>query len=104
MTRDLKPRAPVVTAPIAVSQLTCQSLLGIDDRRFLELVVPRCKGVARVGRLRIVEADEVRRVLRDLAPVEEDEPAPVAANDGVEPSVDDMLAKLGRRRVAGAAQ
>jgi hypothetical protein len=38
------PRAPVVVRAAYVSQETCRELLGIDARRYLELLVPLCRG------------------------------------------------------------
>jgi len=57
----------VPVAPVTVSHLTCLSVLGIDERRFLELLVPHCHGVARLGRLRLVPIEEALRTLATLS-------------------------------------
>ncbi len=67
MGRALKPRAAVALAASFVSQLTCLVLLGIDPRRYLDVLVPRCRGVVHVGRLRLVPLDVAVEALRGLA-------------------------------------
>ena len=113
MKRELRPRAPVPIVPVCVSQITSAAILGVDERRFLELVVPRCERVSRVGRLRLVEVEEALRALRSLSLPDGEESraeSDGAATDDAEEeqgefgSVDDVLRKLGRRRVGGAAR
>ncbi len=110
MTRPLVPRAPTAVAPAMVSQLTSMAILGLDERRFLEQLVPRCRSVAHVGRLRVVEVEEAVRVLRDLAPTEAtgEEASEVPREEGDESgdfsSVDAVLRKLGRVRTKGATE
>ena len=109
MKRQLAPTPDVGVTPATVSQLTALATLGIDERRFLEQVVPRCRDVARVGRLRVVPVAEALRALRELAPGDDEVEAP-APNDVPKPtddqaidfaSADEVLARLGRRRRVG---
>ena len=67
-TRRLRPPAPIVVAPLAVSQLNVEAVAGINARRYLNWLashpeVPR----ARIGRLAIVEASVLLAHLGDLA-------------------------------------
>jgi hypothetical protein len=107
VTRPLRPRAPTAIAPATVSQLSCLPVLGVDERRFLEIVVPKCEHVSRLGRLRVVEVDDALRALRDLAPAEDpgEDPNEVRGDESEESgdfaSVDAVLKKLGRVRKAG---
>ena len=71
--RNLKPRDPVIVAPVLVSQLTCLSLLGIDPGRYLALVARLGLPHRRVGKLVLVDARDARRLVSSTA---------VAANDG----------------------
>jgi hypothetical protein len=66
--RAMKPRQPVAVAAVYVSQLTCLPLLGVDARRFLDVLVPKCAGdVVAIGRLRLVPLDVAVSRLRELA-------------------------------------
>ena len=104
--RKLRPREPVSAMPSFVSQLTSLPLLGIDDRRYRELLVdhpevPR----TRIGKLVLVELDAMRELLRRLA-VEapsgnaEAEPAGEDDDDRRLDSPDAVLAAIGRRRAS----
>ncbi len=108
MTRAIKPRSPIAIAPATVSQLSSLQTLGVDERRFLELVVPKCGHVSKLGRLRVVEVEEAIRVLRELSPAGEGEvetrvssDAP-PAEDPEEEEGGSLLTKLGRVRKTGA--
>ncbi len=100
--RDPNP-APAL-APALVSQLTSIAILGIDERRFLDRVVPLCRPhVTRFGKLRLIPIDVAVAKLRELADGDEAVNPTVAANDGAasEPrTVDEVLARVGHRRVA----
>ena len=106
--RAVRPRAPVVVAPLAVSQLNCEAVAGINARRFLDWLaahpaIPR----ARVGKLVLVEASVLLAHLAELATggderddgdrddERDDKPANVTPD-----TVDGVLAALGRRRTA----
>ena len=74
--RALKPKSPLAVASLLVSQLTCLLLLGIDRRRYLELLVPLCRGhVTRLGKLRLIPLDVALAKLGELAIDADDEPA-----------------------------
>lgn len=104
--RKLRPRAPVAIAAAMVSQLNCEALLGMDSRRYLDLLLPICKGaVVRLGKLRLIPLDVAvarLRALSTVAPVD----APVAGDgddqdqDPQPESADAFLASIGRRRTA----
>ena len=96
----MKPTVPV--QPSTVSQLTSIAVLGVDPRRYLELVVPKCTQVSHVGRLRVVPIEDAIRALllvaadatNDASPVAEDSP-----DVEVQPeTADGFLAAIGRRR------
>ena len=108
-------RTPRAVAPVRaafVSQLTCEAVLGIDSRRFLEVLVPRCgRHVSKVGKLRVVPLDVAERVLRAMA---EEQRAANDSDDGkaerapvvdvVPETVDGVLAKMGYERVRNACR
>ena len=98
----MRRREPVVVRAAFVSQENCRELLGIDARRFLELLLPLCTGhVTPLGKLRLVPLgvaeDRLQAHARDGDPTGDDdqrelEPQPETA--------DEVLAMLGRRRTA----
>lgn len=66
--RALRPRPPVPVAAAMVSQLTALALLGVDPRRYLDLVIPKCSGhVTALGKLRLVPLDIAVAKLSELA-------------------------------------
>jgi len=95
MKRSVKPRAPVAIAPAMVSQLNCEPLLAVDPRRYLDLVLPLCKGhVIPVGKLRLVPLDVAVDALRGLTVYGDDEAPP--ADDPRQPeTAEAVLAALG---------
>jgi hypothetical protein len=99
--RELRPRAPVVVRPTHVSQLTCEAVLGIDPRRYLEVLVPHCAHVATVGKLRIISLEDAEEALRALS---KSSAEPAATDNAVEDegpaTADEFLSRLGRRRTA----
>ena len=105
MSRKLRPREPITTAPSHVSQLNCAPLLGIDPRRFLDFLRAEQIPHACIGKLRIAEVEVLRDRLRKLSTStgvdieQEDLGEARAMGDDDQPrSVDAVLAKLGRRR------
>jgi hypothetical protein len=95
----MKPRPPVIVGAAMVSQLNSLPLLGVDPRRFLDLVVPACCQVVPLGRLRIVSLDDAIEALRSLA----NDGAKTAEEgrrcDALQPeTVDQVLAALGMER------
>jgi hypothetical protein len=100
--RVRKPRPSFVVRASFVSQETSFALLGIVSRKFLEVLVPRCCGVARVGRTVLVELDEAERVLRDLAIAGPSVPTACESTDERQPAtIDEVLARVGVRRARG---
>jgi hypothetical protein len=99
--RKRRARPPVVTQPILVTQLNSLSLVGIDARRFLELVRDREIPHGRAGKLVLVDVNLLRDVLLDssIAPDGGDDDGEVAGVDeGDDPrDVDDVLGVIGRR-------
>lgn len=66
--RALRLRTPLTCTAALVSQLTSLALLGVDPRRYLDVVVPACRpDVIHVGRLRLVELSRAVEVLRSMA-------------------------------------
>ncbi|HSY22819.1 MAG TPA: hypothetical protein VK841_11925 [Polyangiaceae bacterium] len=98
MKRTPRPRAVVSVTAAMVSQLTCLQLLGVDPRRYLDEVVPRCKGdVTSLGQLRIVPLDIAVAALRRLALTDQGEEAPARVERQPE-TADEVLAALGLER------
>jgi hypothetical protein len=84
-----------------VSQETSFALLGVPGRQFLEVLVPRCRGVVRIGRTVLVELDEAERALRALGNIDcAQEAGETKTDDGERQrrSVDEVLASVGVRR------
>ena len=86
--------------PSYVSQETAFAVLGLPPRKFLEVLVPRCRNaVVRVGRTVLLPIDAAEAALLSLA----DESATFADADevnlGEHPvSVDAVLASVNMRR------
>ena len=97
MSRNLKPRESVAVNVASVSQLTSEAVVGVPGRRYLEIIIPKCRHVACVGNLRVVQLDEVLRVLRELGDDEADETADVVPVVRQPESADAVLALLGKR-------
>jgi hypothetical protein len=100
--RRRKPRPPLVVRPSFVSQDTAFAVLGLTPRKFLDLLVPRCRGdVVRVGRTVLVPLETAEAALRSMAgdgahvDVQRDD------DDGQPVSVDQVLASVGMRRRIG---
>jgi len=99
MARALRPRPPVALSAAMVSQLTSLPLLGIDPRRYLDLVVPLAREhVIAIGKLRPLPLDVAVEALRGLAAGDE-QPAEPAADEPRQPETgDDVLRALGLER------
>jgi hypothetical protein len=96
--RRLKPRQPMVVRPSFVSNETCLTVLGLVPRKFLEVVVPRCRDVTRVGRTVLVDLDEAERVVRDLGDTANDA---ATTEDTRQPTTEaEVLAELGLERAS----
>jgi hypothetical protein len=97
--RNMRPPPPVPVQPAFVSQLTCLALLGIDPRRYLDALVPRCHGsVALVGKLRLLPLEVAVAALRRAEPDDGEQDDNVARERQPETAAE-VLAALGRRRV-----
>lgn len=104
MSRTLRPRDSVAAPAVTVSQLTCLVLLGVNGRRYLDIVRTERIEHVRIGKLVVVEvrhwlaalermraAHEAQAGSRELAAIE---------NSGAEEltSVADVLELVGMRR------
>jgi hypothetical protein len=97
-----KPRPPVTVRPSFVSQETAFAVLGLAPRKFLEVLVPRCRGdVVRVGRTVLLPLEVAEAALRSLADGTNSEAADDRDNDPEPASVDAVLASVGMQRRAG---
>jgi hypothetical protein len=95
--RRVRPRAPVAVAAAYVSQLTSLQLLGVDPRRYLDVVVPACRPeVAHVGKLRLVELARAVEALRAMAPETDERPATIEDEDRQPETAAEVLAALGK--------
>jgi hypothetical protein len=106
MTRKLRPRDPVATMPVTVTQLTCMPILGIDARRFLDFVASSKVPHAKIGRLRVVDVVVMREHLARASSVAADAPGDQVDDDDLDEddaapeTPDGVLARIGRRRTA----
>lgn len=99
--RRMRPRAPIVVAAAYVSQLTSAPLLGIDARRFLDVLVPACRpDVIHVGKLRLVELARAVEALRAMATENDDSSTETEHDDDQPATADQVLAALGMERVS----
>ena len=92
--RRLRPRPPVTAAPISISDETSLDLVGLDARRFRELIGAHKLPHTRLGHRVVVRAEVLADLLRRLESVAEVEDRPKLS------TVDDVLALVGRRRSA----
>lgn len=97
--RNLRERQPVALRPSYVSQHTAPSILGFATARaYLEwLATSGCRVIAR-GRDRLVRLDDAERAIDAMGPPAADV-EPAAAHDEIS-SVDDVLARIGRRKAS----
>ncbi len=100
--RVRKPRPPVVVRASFVSQDSSPALLGLSARKFLEVLVPRCrKDSIRVGRTILIPLDVAEAALRAIPTSPEGTPDVAASEAIAEPtSVEAVLASVGMRRRA----
>ena len=102
----MRRRAPIMVRSAYVSQENCRELLGVDARRFLELVVPLCAGhVTPLGKLRLVPLDVAEERLHARARHQEPDDGESVDDDhdddAPQPeSMDEVLAAIGKRRTA----
>lgn len=102
--RTLRPRATsaIVVAPVAISDRTCAAMTGLEPRDFRALVARLgVRHVAKGRRLVVLVADFVAALERGGI----DGAAPLAppADDEGPASVDQLLERLGRKRIARSA-
>lgn len=98
-----RPRPPIAVAPLAISTETCLALGGITDRKMRDALarypnVPR----SRIGHTLLVTPEAFAELL-ELTRVAEGDVAgadQVEDDDDQPSSVDDVLRKLGKERVA----
>jgi len=107
MKRATKPRPPVALRASFVSQENCFAVLGVDPRRYLERVVPLCRGhVIALGKLRLTPIDVAEEKLRDMAATpsadvsvpDGDEDQDDDEDEGQPRSVNEVLRAVGRAR------
>jgi hypothetical protein len=92
----------MVVRPSFVSQDTAFAVLGLTPRKFLDLVVSRCRGdVVRVGRTVLLPIEAAEATLRSLAGDSPEVEAQRDDDDGQPVSVDQLLASVGMRRRVG---
>jgi hypothetical protein len=94
--------APIPIRPVAVSQMTCLSVVGLAPRQFLDLLgahreIPR----ARLGRLRVVRVADLEAAIDRLSASGQPAPEADELDDEAPATVDAMLERLGRRRAGG---
>lgn len=99
--RKLRPREPIAPMPVLITQINCKAVIGVDERRYLEQVVPLCKGhVASVGKLRAVPVGVVLDVMARLAASEgaHVQDSSDDDSDDAPTTADEVLARLGMKR------
>ena len=85
-------------SPVSVSQLTSLAVLGIDRERYLRLVRRHPEIARACGKLRVARVDAVLRALEVEDRLVHD--AADRAEGAVPTTIDGVLARIGRRRVA----
>ncbi len=103
MTRPRTPRPSVVVRPSFVSQETAFTVLGLTPRKFLDVLVPRCRAdVVRVGRTVLLPTEVAELALRSLTG---GRATTVSEHDGDDDeqsaTVDALLASVGMHRRTG---
>jgi hypothetical protein len=98
--RKLRSRPPPSITPVYVSQLTVEALVGINPRRYLDLLAAHPNVTrAEVGKLRVVALEDLRALLARLSDTSTAEKPSSDVDDEPAASTDDVLAQLGVRRV-----
>jgi hypothetical protein len=92
----------MVVRPSFVSQDTSFAVLGLTPRKFLDLLVPRCRGdVVRVGRTILLPIEVAEAALHAMAGNSTEVEAELDDDDAQPTSVDEILASVGVRRKVG---
>jgi hypothetical protein len=101
MRRPRTPRASIVVRPSFVSQETAFTVLGLAPRKFLDVLVPRCRAdVVRVGRTVLLPTEVAEVALRSLTA--DRATTPEHNDDDEQPAtVDAILASVGMHRRTG---
>lgn len=100
MARRLRPRATdaLGVVPVTVTDRTCAAVLGLDPRVFRDWLASANVPHARIGRRVVACVDDVLAAMRDtrtpdaLGEPDDKDDGPATA--------DDVLARLGMRRIA----
>lgn len=105
MKRPVTPRPPVALRAAFVSQENCFAVLGVDPRRYLDRVVPLCRGhVVALGKLRLTPLDVAEEKLREVAAAQSSEAAGAECGEDKDPdqpaSINDVLRAVGRARTS----
>ena len=89
-----------------MSQENCFAVLGVDPRRYLDRVVPLCRGhVVSLGKLRLTPVDVAEEKLRELTTIQGDTERFGSERDDDEDqprSIDDVLRAVGRERTSSS--
>ena len=103
MTRPRTPRPSVVVRPSFVSQETAFTVLGLTPRKFLDVLVPRCRAdVVRVGRTVLLPTEVAEVALRSLTGGRATTVPEREGDDDEQPAtVDAILASVGMHRRTG---
>jgi len=101
--REIKPRETSFVAPraVTISDRTSAALVGLEPRAFRELVTRRKIPHVRIGDRVVVLASEFEKFIERASSEPSEQSEPIDVDDSPS-SVDAVLARLGRRRVAGA--
>lgn len=94
--KDFRPRATaeLVVAPVAITDLTCAAVVGLEARHFRDLVYSLAiRHVSNGRRLVVLTTDFA-------AALEQASSKPGAATEAQGATLDDVLARVGRRRSA----
>jgi hypothetical protein len=98
--RRRRPRPPVMLRPSFVSQETSFAILGLPPRKFLDLLVPRCRdGVVRMGRTVLLPIDAAEAGLQSLTTEATEAGHVTDEEDGEQPAtIDAVLASVNMER------
>ena len=98
--RSLKPRAPIAVSPVCITTENSLQVAGLPPRKLREALamhpeIPR----SRLGQTLLVSAEAFGQLLERLRVGGAEAPV-TTGEDDAEPTADELLARLGRRRTA----
>lgn len=103
MKRALKPKitANLAVAPALVTDLSAPAVIGLEPRSYRAFLKSESVPHAIVGRRVVARLDHILAAVDRLAQRQrEDAPLDRAVDEDDSPSVDELLSRIGRRRIS----